>query len=434
MIEPQMQVTVFWFRSDLRLNNNHGLFNALTNTNKVLPLYIFDTNIFTRLNNNNQINIIKTALKNINIELQNYNSTMLVLHDSPAQAFVNICKHYNVTKVIANAEYEPYTIARDAEIKKYLETQNIIFEVFDDKIIFNHSQILKPDTTPYTIFTPYSKKWLQKLSGHTIINYSSEKLLGNFIKTKLYSLPGTININITTINNVNLYSLPNTATITNYHKTRDIPYLNQTSFMSIPLKYGTISIRELVQIATKLNHVWLNELIWREFFIMILFYYPKVVTNSFKPKYDNINWLNNSENFNSWSNGKTGYPFVDAAMNQLNQTGFMHNRTRMVTASFLTKHLLIDWRLGEAYFAQKLTDYDLAANNGNWQWAAGCGCDAVPYFRVFNPTLQQQKFDPNMLYIKKYISNFNPNNYIKPIVDHNYARQRAIDAYKKALT
>ena len=314
-----------------------------------------------------------------------------------------------------------------------LKTKNILFHSFKDQVIFEKSEVMKSDGTPYTIFTPYSKIWKQKLKEQKIELFTSESLLNRLHKTKPFPFPSLNDIGFENIKSTFPSIKIDEKIIRNYDQTRNFPAINGTSKMSVHLRFGTISVRSLVKKASELNEQWLNELIWREFFMMILFHFPYVIERSFKKKYDNIPWRNNEAEFDLWCKGETGYPMVDAGMRELNETGLMHNRVRMVVASFLTKHLLIDWRWGEAYFAEKLLDYELSSNNGNWQWAAGCGCDAAPYFRVFNPSEQLKKFDKDLIYIKKWIKNFNPD-YLSPIVEHDYARKRVLEVFKKALT
>lgn len=427
-------VTVFWFRRDLRLHDNHGLYEALKDSNEVLLVFIFDKIILNKLDDkkDKRISFIHQTLKNISTELLKQSSSLLVLNDEPLNAFKTILESYSINKVFTNNDYEPYAIDRDLKIKEWLRTKNISFHSFKDQVIFEKGEVMKSDGTPYTIFTPYSKIWKQKLNSEAIKSFPSNKLLSNLFKTKPFHFPSLIEIGFDKTN----YEIPSTEIdkkiIRNYHLTRNFPAVNGTSKLSIHLRFGTVSIRELAAMAVELNDQWLNELIWRDFFMMILFHFPYVENRSFKKKYENIEWRNNESEFKKWCNGETGYPIVDAGMRELNQTGFMHNRVRMIVASFLTKHLLIDWRWGEAYFAEKLLDYELSSNNGNWQWAAGCGCDAAPYFRIFNPKEQTKRFDSDMLYINKWINNFTTD-YLPPIVEHDFARKRALEVFKKSL-
>lgn len=422
-------VNIFWFRRDLRLEDNVGLYHALQSGLKVIPVFIFDTDILNRLQDkkDRRVDYIHQALQRIHKELKKYNSGLYVYHGTPMQVFKKIIQDFNVDKVFCNRDYEPQAIQRDREIADFLLKHHIQLKDFKDQVIFEKDDILKNDLSPYTVFTPYSKKWKENLKNIETLttdlthfaNYRGPseiiplKEIG-FEKTDLEFTEPELNRDI----------------IDSYGKYRDFPAMDHTTHLGTALRFGTISIRKCVQYAVKHNEVWLNELIWREFFMQILYHFPDVVHQCFKKKYENIAWRNNEKEFKAWCEGKTGYPIVDAGMRQLNETGFMHNRVRMVTASFLTKHLLIDWRWGEAYFAEKLLDYDLAANNGNWQWAAGCGCDAAPYFRIFNPYEQTKKFDKDSQYIRKWL----PEDYVEePVVEHTKARDRALKAYKEAL-
>lgn len=424
-------INIFWFRRDLRLYDNHGLYHALKNKN-VLPIFIFDPKIIDKLEDKRdpRVNFIFNELMIIQNQLQQQGSQLHIYYNNPLNVFQYLVKNYKMKALFINHDYEPYAIKRDQQIKSYLESQNISFNTFKDQVIFEKDDILKKDNKPYTVFTPYSRQWKQKFTNSNTTGFASEKLLGNFLK----------NANVKEIELKDLgfkesdFTYPARSIdhelIKNYDKTRDYPSLCGTSRLSVHLRFGTISIRQLVKAATDLNETYLNELIWREFYMMILWHFPNIVEHSFKQKYDYINWLNDEKDFDAWCNGQTGYPIVDAGMRELNQTGFMHNRLRMITASFLTKHLLIDWRWGEAYFAQKLIDYELSSNNGGWQWAASTGCDAVPYFRIFNPDTQAQKFDKNDEYIRKWVPEVGSNQYPQPIVEHKFARERALNAYK----
>lgn len=423
------KVNIFWFRRDLRLEDNTGLHHALNSGIKVIPVFIFDTEILDQLQDKSdrRVDYIHQALQQIHKELKNHNSGLYVYHGTPIEAFKKIIRNFKVDRVFCNRDYEPQVIKRDRQIADFLQEHHIQLQDFKDQVIFEKNDILKNDLSPYTVFTPYSKKWKENLknietftlnkSHFASYNGSAEIISLNeigFEKTDLHYIKPELNSQI----------------IKSYGTYRDFPAMDHTTHLGIALRFGTISIRKCVQYAAKHNEVWLNELIWREFFMQILYHFPMVVHQCFKTKYENIAWRNNEEEFKAWCEGRTGYPIVDAGMRQLNETGFMHNRVRMITASFLTKHLLIDWRWGEAYFAEKLLDYDLAANNGNWQWAAGCGCDAAPYFRIFNPYEQTKKFDKDAQYIRKWLTE----DYTEdPIVEHTKARQRALTTYKEAL-
>ncbi|SMC42835.1 cryptochrome/photolyase family protein [Moheibacter sediminis] len=426
------KISVFWFRRDLRLDDNTGLSHALLSENPVLPIFIFDSDILNQLEDNSdrRVDYIHQALNEINKELKKYNSGLKTFNGKPIDIFKELNEKYQIESVYCNRDYEPQAIKRDSSIQEFLQAKEIEFLDFKDQVIFEKSEIVKADKTPYTVYTPYSKKWKTLLKPE---NYASFEIdFQNFLSiqnTEIHTLE-EIGFKPTNIE----FETPNlnSKIIDNYDKYRDFPAMNHTTHLGIALRFGTVSVRKCINFAIKHNETWLNELIWREFFMQILYHFPKVVTQSFKAKYDLIEWRNNESEFQKWCEGKTGYPIVDAGMRELNTIGFMHNRVRMITASFLCKHLLIDWRWGEAYFAQKLNDYDLSANNGNWQWAAGSGCDAAPYFRIFNPTAQTLKFDKELKYIKKWNPDFESDSN-PPIVEHTFARERALAIYKKAL-
>ena len=429
-----MQVNIFWFRRDLRLFDNHGLWQALRSGRPVLPIFIFDKNILDALSDKNdrRVCFIYETLKDLQKQLNGLGSSLLILHDTPLAAFSKLIDEYRIENVFTNHDYEPYAIERDKEIERFLKSKSIGFSTYKDQVIFEKDDVMKSDGSPYTVFTPYSRSWKQKLNPEKYQGFPSEELTSVFFKTSRLSFPTLKQIGF----NHTPYEVPaqaiDPATIRDYHNTRNFPSVDGTSRLSVHLRFGTVSVRHLAAGAMELNEQWLNELIWREFFMMILFHFPLVVSRCFKQKYDAIPWRNSEKEFELWCSGNTGYPIVDAGMRQLNSTGFMHNRVRMIVASFLTKHLLIDWRWGEAYFAEKLLDYELSSNNGNWQWAAGCGCDAAPYFRIFNPSEQAKKFDPDLKYIKRWITDFKPG-YLPQVVDHDVARKRALDLYKRSL-
>ena len=425
-------VVVFWFRRDLRLEDNVGLQKALTFGHKVLPVFIFDTEILSLLENtyDRRVDYIHQALNNINHQLKKYHSSLHTFWGKPYDVFKNLLQQFDVRAVYCNHDYEPHAIARDRRIKKMLEEQGIFFYDFKDQVIFEQSEIIKEDGNPYTVYTPYAKKWRAKLQAQ---NYTSVEMnLENLYQTTNSEIHSLTEIGFQKTDIVFQKPELNFTLIHQYDKYRDFPALDHTTHLSVALRFGTISIRECIAFALQHNDTWLSELIWREFFMQILYHFPHVVSASFKQQYELIQWRNNETEFKLWCQGKTGYPIVDAGMRQLNKTGFMHNRVRMIVASFLCKHLLINWRWGEAYFAEKLNDFDLAANNGNWQWAAGCGCDAAPYFRIFNPTSQTQKFDRDLNYIRTWYPEFDKEIY-PPIVEHSFARQRALSVYGKAI-
>ena len=429
------KIAIFWFRRDLRIEDNHGLFQALNSGYKVLPIFIFDPKILSRFEDKHdrRVDYIHQALQNIDKKLTQYNSGIENFFKTPIEVFEELVSKYNIEKVFCNEDYEPKAIHRDLEVQNFLKTQSVDFHSYKDQVRFEKYDILKADNTPYTVFTPYSKKWKLLLASEVLPYYDSENYLNQlvqkssfqkfsleeigFAKTDLKFSEPTLEIDI----------------IGNYNELRDFPAKNHTTHLGIALRFGTISVRKCIDFARRSNETWLNQLIWRDFFMQILFHFPHVENHAFKSKYDAIPWKNNESLFEKWCKGETGYALVDAGMRELNTTGFMHNRVRMLVASFLTKHLLIDWRWGEAYFAQKLNDYDLALNNGNWQWAAGCGCDAAPYFRIFNPDEQVRKFDQNMEYIKQWAPEYITDLLIPRIVDHKEARELALKIYKNAL-
>jgi deoxyribodipyrimidine photo-lyase len=424
--------TLFWFRRDLRLQDNSGLFHALKENEEVLAIFIFDSEILDKLEDKTDLRVafIHQSLTLIQKQLEELGSTLLVLHGNPIEIF----KELNLNAVYTNHDYEPYARKRDGVVKTILEEKGIAFKTFRDQVIFEKDEVTKDDGKPYTIFTPYSRKWKSKLGELTLTSFATEKYFDHFKKIAATAFPTLKELGFqeTTFNFPE--RLVKQSIVEQYDKQRNFPAIAGTTKLSVHLRFGTVSIRKLAQIALKKNETWLNELIWRDFYHMILWHFPQVETKSFKPAYDKIEWRNNEKEFYAWCEGKTGYPIVDAGMRELNATGFMHNRVRMITASFLTKHLLIDWRWGEAYFAKKLLDFDLAANNGGWQWAASSGCDAAPYFRVFNPALQTEKFDPKLEYIKKWVPEFGTGKYPKPIVEHKLARERVLKVYKEALS
>ena len=424
-------VTVFWFRRDLRLEDNLGLYHALKGRYHVIPLFIFDEDILDDLPKNDaRVTFIYESLYGIHMELKKNNSSLLIRNGIVKEVWLDLLDQFNINAVYFNKDYEPYSIKRDQKIISFLNSKGISTFTFKDQVIFEENDILKADEQPYTVYTPYKNKWLQKLElkDYNSTQYDDELLI-NFHQFDI-KFPPLENIGFLKSNQkVQPYKL---KVIDEYNLYRDLPGIDKTSYLSPHLRFGTVSIRKLVSIAIQKNQTFLRELIWREFFMQILFHFPKVVTNNFKRNYDGIVWRDNISEFNKWCDGKTGYPLVDAGMRQLNETGYMHNRVRMVAAGFLCKHLLINWKLGEAYFANKLLDYELSSNNGNWQWAAGTGCDAAPYFRVFNPIIQLEKFDKNLEYVKKWIPELD-SAYCQQIVDHKFARARAIETYKKGI-
>ncbi len=431
------EVTIFWFRRDLRLQDNAGLYYALKENKNVLPVFIFDKNILDQLEDKNdrRVDFIHQALTVINEELIGLGSSLTVYYSTAIETFKKLLKEYKIKNVYTNHDYEPQAKERDEEIKQLLAKNNIDLRTYKDQCVFEKDEVIKDDGKPYTVFTPYSNKWKKKLKPFYYKAYPTKKYFKNFIKINPQEILTLQKIGFKKTDIVlNKKIHVNTELLQKYKQQRDFPAIDGTSKISVYLRFGVISIRSLVEKSLPQSETWLNELIWRDFYMMILYHFPHVAKNSFKKQYDAIPWRDNEALFKKWCEGKTGFPIVDAGMRELNATGFMHNRVRMIVSSFLIKDLLIDWRWGEAYFAQKLNDFDLSANNGGWQWAAGSGCDAAPYFRVFNPTEQQKKFDPKFEYIKKWVPEFGSSKYAEPIVDHAKARLTAIAVYKKALS
>ena len=428
-------VSLFWFRRDLRLHDNHGLFEALQANEAVLPVFIFDPAILESLPKNDaRVEFIHHKLTEINASLQTHGSGVAVYHGSPQAILDEITNEFDVNAVYYNHDYEPYALERDADISKLLESKSIPFKSYKDQVIFEKNQITKDDGLPYKVYTPFSKKWLAAFNSEDCRVFDSENLLDHTHKSK--------SLNWVDLNAMGFEPNPvkvapykvEKEIIENYEATRNFPAVDGTSKLGPHLRFGTVSVREIVAKAIRHENItFLKELIWREFFMQILWHFPHTVTRSFKPQYDAIKWRNDPEEFKKWCDGTTGYPLVDAGMRELNQTGFMHNRVRMLVGSFLCKHLLIDWRLGEAYFAEKLHDFELSSNVSNWQWVAGCGVDAAPYFRIFNPTTQVTNFDKAHTYIKKWVPEYQELTYPTPMVDHKFARERCLTTYKEAL-
>ncbi|MEI9810284.1 MAG: deoxyribodipyrimidine photo-lyase [Bacteroidota bacterium] len=434
-------VNIFWFRRDLRPEDNAGLYHALKEGKPVVPVFIFDRDILDELvadspgdnRNDRRVEFIHLALQDIQSRLVKLDSTLDVRYGFPKEIFRQLLKDYSIEKVFTNHDYEPYSRTRDKEIAELLKANGVSFHTYKDQVIFEKNEVVKDDHKPYTIFTPYLRRWKTVLADFYFKSYPVKKYFSHFHKQPVKEIPSLSSMKFNAAGEKFPSGKWKEAIIKDYHLKRDFPAVHGTSGLGVHLRFGTISIRELAREAGSLNETYLNELIWRDFYHMILWHFPKVIGHAFKPEYDKIQWRNNEKEFNAWCLGITGYPIVDAGMRELNTTGFMHNRVRMIVASFLTKHLLIDWRWGEAYFARKLLDFDLAANNGGWQWAAGSGCDAAPYFRIFNPYLQTKKFDPGLKYIRKWVPEFEEFSYPAPVVEHEFARKRCLAVYTKAL-
>ena len=435
-MNKQPVVSIMWFRRDLRLEDNAALFYALQKGIPVLPVFIFDQHILSDLTDKNdrRVAFIHSTLTAMQHQLVKLGSSLEIYYSTPIEAFKQLLQKYSVQDVYTNADYEQYAIDRDAAVEQLLAYCNIGFHVYKDQVIFEKSEVVKDDQQPYTVFTPYSKKWKACLQQIPFQLYNTKDHFHHFYKQPEQAVPGLEFIGFQQTS----FSFPvervDETLISNYTAMRDFPAANGTSKLGVHLRFGTISIRKLVKKALELNETFLNELIWRDFYQMILWHFPQISAgNAFKKEYDLIAWRNNEEDFIKWKEGKTGYPIVDAGMRELMETGFMHNRVRMVVASFLSKHLLINWRRGEEWFAEKLLDFDFASNNGGWQWAAGCGCDAAPYFRIFNPALQTQKFDKDLKYIRKWVPELDSFTYPQPMVVHEEARKRCLAVYGAVL-
>lgn len=429
------KIAIHWFRRDLRLNDNAALYHALKSGSKVIPIFIFDSNILSKLENRQdaRVQFIHNTLRKLKLELKNLNSDLQIFYGNPTEIWEQIIDKFHPGSAYTNKDYEPYAIKRDAAVEAILTGKNISFHTFKDHVIFEKDEVLKDDGNPYTVYTPYSRKWKLKLNDFYLKSYPNEKYQNNYAVFTADIMPSLKDIGFEPVDTSFPPESVDSAVIKKYHLQRDIPSINGTSRLSLHFRFGSISIRDKAAKALKISEKWLNELIWRDFYIQIMAHFPQAMSSAFKSDYNRVIWNNNVEHFHAWCEGKTGYPLVDAGMRELNSTGFMHNRVRMVVASFLCKHLLIDWKWGEAYFAEKLLDFELASNNGGWQWAAGSGVDAAPYFRIFNPKLQMEKFDPELKYIKKWVPEFGTFDYPSPIVVHEQARVRCLEVYKAAL-
>ena len=428
-------VTVFWFRRDLRLNDNHGLYRALKDAGNVQPLFIFDTDILDKLEDRNdrRLSYLHDRLGSLDDQLRSHGSSLLVKQGDPLSIFRSLVSDLPISAVYTNHDHEPYALGRDRHIRDLLRENGIALHTFKDQTIFERDEVVKPDGNPYTVFTPFARRWKQRLGEEGIPSYPSEQLLGGMHHNSSHERIALEDLGFRYALYEAVEQTPSIDLLARYAALRNTPSVEGTSRIGVHLRFGTVSIREMVRLAMQNSDTWLNELIWREFFMQVLWHFPHVEKGAFRKAYDAIPWRDDEASFTAWCEGRTGYPLVDAGMRELRETGFMHNRVRMVVASFLCKHLLIDWRWGEAWFARWLIDFELASNNGNWQWAAGTGCDAAPYFRVFNPALQLQRFDPQMAYVLKWAPEYGQLELPKPIVEHKAARDRAIASYKTAL-
>lgn len=425
------KVSIFWFRRDLRFDDNVGLYELQQQASNILPVFIFDSEILDELNSNDpRVQFIHDELSKLNDQLIQSGKSFLILKGRPEDVWKKLIHDYNIERVYCNKDYEPYALDRDHKISELLNEASIEFKQFKDQVIFEENDVLKGDGEPYVVYTPYKNQWLKQFNPDEFQPRDSHKF-DTFLTTEI-SFPDLQDLGFKP-SEIQVKPI-DFSVIDNYDETRDFPATSGTTNLSPHLRFGTIGIRRLIQEYGNVNNTFLSELIWREFFMQILYHFPKVVNGNFRSKYDGIQWRNNKDEFKKWCEGQTGYPLVDAGMRELNQTGYMHNRVRMVVASFLCKHLLIDWRWGEAYFAEKLLDFELSSNNGNWQWSAGTGCDAAPYFRVFNPSEQLKKFDNDLKYTKKWVPELLSGKYVSPMVDHAMARKRAIETYKVGIS
>lgn len=429
------KVTLFWHRRDLRIEDNVGLYEALQNNAPVLPLFIFDSDILGKLEDKDdaRLSFIHSELGRIKSEYESRGGSMLVRYGNPLEVWKSLVEEFDVQAVYTNRDYEPYAQSRDKSIYQFLQSKNIPFKGFKDHVIFEKSEVVKDDGKPYLVFSPYARKWLSQVTDSTFNSVPSEHSLENLFPTEKLPLLSLEDVGFKGSEIEAPDKAISPAVIDTYDKTRNFPSKRGTTKLSVHLRFGTVSIRKVAREGQSRNKTFLNELIWRDFYQMILFHYPESPDKAIKPAYDLIEWENDEKRFKAWCEGRTGYPIVDAGMRELNETGYMHNRVRMIVASFLTKHLLLDWRWGERYFARKLLDYDLASNVGGWQWASGSGCDAAPYFRIFNPTSQMEKFDKDLRYVKKWVPEYGTSTYVEPIIDHKMARERALARYKEGL-
>ncbi|HEX8547603.1 MAG TPA: deoxyribodipyrimidine photo-lyase [Cytophagaceae bacterium] len=427
MNNSESGISLFWFRRDLRLFDNAGLYHALKSKYSVLPIFIFDTDILEKLEDkdDSRVQFIYDQLTTLHSELKKIDSSILIKIGKPLEVIKGLCNTFDIKSIFTNHDYEPYAKERDTSIAQYLNTENIEFLTYKDQVIFEKNEVVSDSGNPYRVYTPYKNKWRLKLTEFFLKSYPIKEFRENYLATPPYPIPSLAEIGFLR----SQITFPSTnideKEIAIYDQVRDFPAKASTSKLSIHLRFGTVSIREIAKAASELNETWLNELIWREFFMQILYHFPLVQDSTFNTALNNFPWRHDESDFHKWCEGKTGYPLVDAGMREMNATGYMHNRVRLVTASFLTKHLLLDYKWGEAYFARKLLDFDLASNNGNWQWAAGTGADAQPFFRIFNPTLQQERFDKEFAYIKKWVPEYGTKTYPSPIVEHKFAVERA---------
>jgi deoxyribodipyrimidine photo-lyase len=471
--EPIYEKSLVWFRRDLRDYDNAALYHALKSSKNVYCAFVFDTAILDKLNDkaDRRVEFIWESVRELKASLQEHGSDLIVLHGNAGDEIPKLANTLLVNAVFTNHDYEPSAIARDTNVAEKLNISDIAFHHHKDHVIFEKDEVLNLSGRPYGVFTPYKNMWLKTVNDFFVKAYPVDAYLKNLAKLKVSQLIslGEMGFKRTNLSNMRLPTgMQGGLTLfddfkerlSHYKDARDFPAIKGVSYLSVHLRFGTISIRHLareaMQAANTGAQTWLSELIWRDFYVQILHHNPSVaVGKAYKTEFQALNFPNNPVLFQAWCDGKTGYPLVDAAMQQLNTTGFMHNRLRMVAASFLVKDLLIDWRWGERYFAEKLIDFDLSANNGGWQWAASTGCDAQPWFRIFNPITQSERFDAQGKFIRKYVpvlAKCNDkeihapwlipplrlqelnisigNDYPAPVVDHATQRQKALVLYK----
>lgn len=430
------EVSIFWFRRDLRLEDNAGLWKALKSGYPVVPIFIFDKNILDKLQDKTdaRVTFLHNRLSEIQGQLKQLGSTLQVVHGTPLETMKELANQYEVKQVFLNRDYEPYARERDEQVFNFWKDKGVEVIGAKDHVVFEKNEVVKGDGTPYLVFSPYGKAWRKKLTEYHSKAYPTEVYFGNFFKQTERNIPTLQEMGFEPTSKDLPPSAVDESIIKTYDATRNFPANEKgTTRLGMHLRFGSISVRHLLRKGLAGNDTFVNELIWRDFFQMALYYFPNSREKAIKPKYDLIPWETNMDHYQAWCEGRTGYPIVDAGMRELNATGYMHNRVRMIVASFLTKHLLIDWRLGERYFAEKLLDFDLASNIGGWQWASGSGLDAAPYFRVFNPTSQLEKFDKQLTYVRRWVPEYGTTNYPEPIVDHKWARERCLDRFKTAL-
>lgn len=461
---PRFTRVLCWFRRDLRLSDHAALYHALKSADEVIPVFVFDRDILTPLpGDDRRLPFILDSLKDLQTALRAHGSDLVAVHDRAVDALPALAAHWGAQAVFANRDYEPAAIARDTTVRTRLAAQGVGFFDCKDQVIFECDEVLTQGGKPFSVFTPYKNAWLKKLTPFYLQSYPVERYLPALARLPERSLPTLAELGFAEAAAQPLKMAPGIGgaqaaladfqrRLRHYHRLRDFPASKGPSYLSPHLRFGTLSIRLLTQLAWAQGDegalTWLNELIWREFYQQVLWHHPQVAGHAFKPEYDTLAFANDPAWFAAWCEGRTGYPIVDAAMRQLTQNGYMHNRLRMIVASFLVKDLLIDWRWGEAHFARLLLDFDLAANNGGWQWAASTGCDAQPYFRIFNPVSQSEKFDAEGKFIRRYVPELAAldnkaihapwlakslpdgfrlgHDYPTPIVDHATQRLRAL--------